>query len=190
MLSYIRGPATALSSQTIPEVLRETAARVRDRDALVVLHQDVRLTYGALVDEVERVARGLAGLGLRAPERVGIWSTNCAEWILLQLACARSGLVLVNVNPAYRSHELAFVLRKSRMKALFLHAADKRACYREILEQARAGQDLPLRHAVYLKDSSWDRMLESGTEVPPAAVAKEHVVNIQYTSGTTGFPKG
>src|SRR5579872_442588 len=190
MLSYVRGPAAALLDQTIHEALLETAGRFPDHDALIALHQNIRLTYRALVLEVERVARGLAGLGLRAPDRVGIWSTNCAEWVLLQLACARAGLVLVNVNPAYRSHELSFVLRKSRMKALFLHAEDKRANYRRILEEASAGQDLPLQHAVYLDDPSWGRMLAAGVDVPAAPIANDDVVNIQYTSGTTGFPKG
>jgi len=190
MLSYVRGPAAALLDQTIHEALLETAGRFPDHDALIALHQNIRLSYRALVLEVERVARGLAGLGLRAPDRVGIWSTNCAEWVLLQLACARAGLVLVNVNPAYRSHELSFVLRKSRMKALFLHAEDKRANYRRILEEASAGQDLPLQHAVYLDDPSWGRMLAAGVDVPAAPIANDDVVNIQYTSGTTGFPKG
>lgn len=189
MLSYIRGPAATLSKQTISEVLRATAARIPDGDALIVRHQEIRLTYSALLDEVERVARGLIGLGLRAGDRAGIWSTNCAEWVLLQLACARTGIVLVNVNPAYRSHELAFVLRKSRMKALFLRIADKRVCYRDILEEARAGQNLELQ-AICLGDSSWDRMIAARTEIPPATIAQDDVVNIQYTSGTTGFPKG
>ncbi|MEO7145201.1 MAG: AMP-binding protein [Bryobacteraceae bacterium] len=205
MLSYMRGPGAALSTDTVHEALLRTAARVPDRDALVVRHQNIRLTYRALLDEVERTARGLAGLGLRAPDRVGVWSANCAEWVLLQLACARSGLVLVNVNPAYRSHELSFVLRKSRIRALFLHAADKRGSYRQILEEAqrpsrspeRAGASdaasaaaLPLQHAVYFGETSWDDMLAAGTDVPPAEFSNEDVVNIQYTSGTTGSPKG
>ena len=134
--------------------------------------------------------RGLAGLGLRPGGRVGIWSTNCVEWVLLQLACARFGLVLVNVNPAYRSHELAFVLRKSRMSALFVDAKNARANYRQILEEARAGQSLPLEHVIYLGEDSWNLMMDGGRDVPAGVPSSHDIVNIQYTSGTTGSPKG
>jgi fatty-acyl-CoA synthase len=112
------------------------------------------------------------------------------EWVYLQVATALTGAVLVNVNPAYRSHELAFVLRKSRMKAIFLHEKDARVCYRDILNEARAHQELPLSEAVLLNSGSWDRMLERGQPVPERAISPDDVVNIQYTSGTTGSPKG
>ncbi len=190
MHSYTKGPELQLLEDTIFRVFAATAAKVPDRDALVVRHQNVRFSYKQLQDEVERTARGLAGLGLRAPDRVGIWATNCVEWILLQLACARSGLVLVNVNPAYRSHELAFVLRKSGIKAIFLREADARASYRKILDESTAGQALALEHVVLLSDDSWKRMLSGGVDVPATPVSPFDVANLQYTSGTTGSPKG
>jgi fatty-acyl-CoA synthase len=188
--SYARGPDYALSTRTIPQALAETAAKFGDRDALVVLHQSVRLTWRQLAHEVERTATGLRALNLAPGDRVGVWSTNCAEWILLQFGCARAGLVQVNVNPAYRSHELAYVLRKSEMKALVLRAADARANYKQILEEALHGQDLPLRHTIFLGEDSWDHMLNGGADAGPGPTDCHEVANIQYTSGTTGSPKG
>src|ERR1700676_3894085 len=120
MESYSKGPALELSIQTTPQIFQATAARFPDRDALVVRQQNIRLTWRQLHDEVERTARGLIGLGLTPGDRVGVWATNCAEWIYLQLGCAQAGLVQANVNPAYRAHELAYVLLKSGMKALVL----------------------------------------------------------------------
>jgi fatty-acyl-CoA synthase len=190
MLSTARGPGAPLLEKTVDEVLRETVARVPRHEAIISRHQNLRYTYSELDHNVEQTARGLAGLGLQPGDRVGTWATNCVEWILIQLACARSGLVLVNVNPAYRSHELAFVLQKSRMKALFVSATDARANRRQILEEARAGQSFPLEHIVYLGEDTWDWMLAGGRELPPARLSTHDVVNIQYTSGTTGSPKG
>ena len=136
--SYAKGPEGPLFDITLSDALAQTAARVPDREGLVVRHQNLRLTWRQFDDAVTRVARGLAGLGLQPQDRVGIWSSNCAEWIFLQYACARAGYILVNVNPAYRSHELSFVLTKSRMKALFLWERDARANYQEILDGARS----------------------------------------------------
>src|SRR5579862_5018197 len=164
MTSYVRGPEIELTTLTTHQVFDQIAARFPDRDALIVRHQNVRLSWRQLAGEVERTARGLIGLGLQAGDRVGVWSTNCAEWIYLQLGCARAGLIQVNVNPAYRAHELAYVLKKSGMKALVLRAADARSNYRDILEEARRGQDLALRHVVYLGEDSWTRMIERGVD--------------------------
>ncbi|MBI3697520.1 MAG: AMP-binding protein [Acidobacteria bacterium] len=190
MLSYARGEQLPILEKTIDQALRDTVAGHADREALVVRHQNVRLTYGELDARVEQTARGLAGLGLRPQDRVGVWATNCVEWVLLQLGCARAGVVLVNVNPAYRSHELAYVLRKSRMKAIFLREKDARADYRAILEEARAKQAVALEHVVYLDHESWGRMLANGKDFSADAIAPDDVTNIQYTSGTTGAPKG
>ncbi len=120
MLSYSRGHDAPLIEASIWEVFENTVSRFPDREALVARHQGVRLTFAELAAVVERTARGLTGLGIGAQDRVGVWSTNCVEWVQIHLACARIGAVLVNVNPAYRSYDLAYVLRKSRMKALFL----------------------------------------------------------------------
>ena len=150
-----------------------------------------RLTFSELAAAVERTARGLTGLGLGAQDRIGVWSTNCAEWVQLHLACARIGAVLVNVNPAYRPYELAFVLRKSGMKALFLWEKDKRSDYRAIVEEAMAGQTLALEHVVYFGTEGWDEDAGRRARDPSAEGASaDEVTNIQYTSGTTGSPKG
>ena len=141
---------------------QQTAARFPDNDALVVRHQKARFTFAQLADEVERVARGLAGLGLGAQDRIGVWSTNCAEWVMLHLACARIGAVLVNVNPAYRAYELQFVLRKSGMKALFLWEKDARSDYAGILREATTGRKLALEHVVYFGTDQWKQMLAGG----------------------------
>src|SRR5258708_28962681 len=159
MLSYSKGPDTPLAEETICEAFRNTAARFPDREALVSRHEGVRSTWGQLDERVEEAARGLAGLGLGAADRVGVWSTNCLEWILVHLACTRIGAVLVNVNPAYRAYELQFVLRKSGMKALFLWEKDYRSHYASILTEARSGETLALEQVVYFGSDSWSRML-------------------------------
>ena len=189
-LSYSRGADVPLIENTISQVLAETARRLPDRDALVVCHQGVRLTWAELDREATRTARGLIGLGLRPGDRAGIWAANCLEWILLQHGAARAGVVLVNVNPAYRSHELRYVLRKSNIRALFLHEKDPRANYREILAESRNGDSLPLEHTVWLGEESWDAMIAGGVDFAADVARPDDVANIQYTSGTTGSPKG
>jgi fatty-acyl-CoA synthase len=183
--SYSQGPAAPLLEVSISHALSTIAQRFPDRDALVVCHQNVRLSWAELDREATRVARGLAGLGLLPGDRAGIWATNCVEWVLLQYGAARAGLVLVNVNPAYRSYELSFVLRRSRIKALFLRAADARTNYRAILEECGA----PVC-TVWLGEASWEQMLANGCDLPPHQAQPNDVANIQYTSGTTGSPKG
>jgi fatty-acyl-CoA synthase len=189
MLSYSRGPDQPLWEYTIGEVIDHTAARCGDSLALVSCHQSRRYTWRELRDAIDAVARALIAHGIRGGDRVGLWSTNCAEWVLIHLGCARAGAILVNVNPAYRTHELAFALEKSQMKALFLWERDQRACYAEILEQARHGRTLNLEHVIYFGTESWLRFLEHQCELP-TDVANTDVANIQYTSGTTGMPKG
>src|SRR5947208_8517106 len=153
--SYAKGPETPLVEMTLAEALARTAQRYPEREAVVSRHQKLRYTWREFDDAVTRVARGLAGLGLRTQDRVGIWSASCAEWILLQYACARAGFVLVNVNPAYRSHELAFVLRKSGMRALFFWTSDARSDYQGILDEARRPEQA-LEHVIHLGTGKWD----------------------------------
>lgn len=187
--SYAQGPAWPLLKLTIGDLLHRTADRFPDRPALVSRHQERRLTWAELSAEADRVARGLWALGIRRGDRVGLWSTNCAEWIVTHMGCARAGAALVNVNPAYRSHELQFTLTRSRMKALLLWHKDKRADYEEILGRARHGLDLELEHTIYFDTPEWSALLDAEGRLPDH-VAVDDVANIQYTSGTTGLPKG
>ncbi len=190
MLSYSCGPAIPVLEKTIGQVLDDTAAQFPDSDALISRHQGIRVTWRQLQDEVARTARGLWDMGIRPGDRVGMWSTNCIEWFYLQAALGRIGAILVNVNPACRAHDLRHVLRRSRMKALFLHEKDFRVNYLDVLEEARKGQDLTLSHVVLLDHETWDCMLSQGSEPPKLPTIPSDVVNIQYTSGTTGAPKG
>ena len=190
MLSYSRGPSLPLLDKTIGQALDDAAQQNPAGDAIVSRHQGLRLSYRDLQQQVERTVRGLWGLGIRPGDRVGMWASNCAEWIYLQVATTRIGAVLVNVNPAYRFHELRYVLRKSRMKAIFLRECDARVNYLEVLEEARCDQDLLLAHVIVLGQDSWTNMIENGV-APASHDAKiDDAVNIQYTSGTTGSPKG
>jgi len=190
LLSYKRGPDAPLLNDTIPQALLRQADRFPDREALVVRHQNLRLTWSQLATQSGRVARGLLDLGLVPGDRVGIWASNCLEWVLLEYACAWAGLVLVNVNPAYRAHDLAYILAKSGMRALVLRDRDARADYRGILEEATAGKTLPLEHVIWIEDQSWNNLAKTTGDAPSVPTDPDEIVNIQYTSGTTGSPKG
>jgi fatty-acyl-CoA synthase len=201
--SYVHGASpVALLGETIGQNLDRTAARVPDNDALVSVHQGVRMTYAELHAEVEEVARGLLALGVEAGERVGIWSPNNAEWAILQYATAKAGAILVNVNPAYRTSELAYALGQSGVSTLVLAPRFRQADYLDMLDQV-AG-DLPaLERRVVLGGDTpagamgWDELREQAGRVPverlrerEALLQFDDPINIQYTSGTTGFPKG
>ncbi|MFZ0692367.1 MAG: AMP-binding protein [Acidobacteriaceae bacterium] len=187
--SQTRGPDRPLLNLTIGDLLHRTANRFPDRDAVVSCHQARRFTWAELSEQADRVARGLWALGIRKGDRVGLWSTNCIEWLMMHMGTARAGAALVNVNPAYRSHELQYTLTRSRMKALFLWSRDKRADYAEILGRARHALTLELRRTVFFDSPEWPALLDAPGALPDR-VDTSDVANIQYTSGTTGLPKG
>ncbi len=165
-VSYSRGADRPLLELTIGALLERTASRFPDRLAVVSRHQSRRMTWAELNEAADQVARGLWSLGIRRGDRVGLWSTNCIEWIMMHMGCARAGAALVNVNPAYRSHELGYTLTRSRMKALFLWHKDKRADYEEILSRARHGLKLELEHTIYFDSPEWPALLDSPGRLP------------------------
>ncbi|MFY0407663.1 AMP-binding protein [Solicola sp. PLA-1-18] len=195
--SYAAGPADVpLLGDTIGQNLERTVAAHGDREALVEVETGRRWTYAELDADVDRVARGLLAAGVGKGDRVGIWAPNRAEWTLVQYATAKIGVVLVNVNPAYRTHELGYAIRQSGMRMLVSATTFRTSEYRQMVEEVRG--DCPeLTQVVYLDDESWDALLSSGERQPADAVATamaalspDDPINIQYTSGTTGYPKG
>lgn len=194
-LSYAHGAsAKPLLGAPIGECLRATVERFPDREALVVRAQGYRATWRALWDATTRAAEALLARGVARGERVGIWSPNRHEWVVLQLAAARVGAVLVNVNPAYKSAELEYALRQSETSVLFLARAFRQSSYVGMLAEVRPR--LPALREVVVLDDDWEAFLASGTGHAEALAAREaelqpdDAINIQYTSGTTGFPKG
>jgi len=189
MQSYARGPRSAIVRKSLGDSFLETAARFPGHLAVVSCQQKTRLTWSEYARMAQRVAAGLRAIGMQPGDRAGIWATTCAEWVAIQFGCALAGVVLVNVNPASRSHEISFVLRKSRMRALFLRTEDARANYRAILQESRAGQAVALERTIYLDTSDWEDFLREPDGMAVHSDPDEPA-NIQYTSGTTGEPKG
>ena len=185
-----------LIEQTIGDNLDATAARYADRDALVDVPAGKRWTYAELVADVDRLARALLAHGVATGDRVGIWAPNCAEWTLVQFATAKIGAVLVNVNPAYRTHEVAYVINQAGISTMVAAESFKTSDYPAMLAEVR--EDCPsLTSVVVIGQDSWDELLARAGEVDPDRLAQvqrglepEDPINIQYTSGTTGFPKG
>ena len=218
---FHRGGEQPLLGATIAEHFAATVARLAGNEAVVSIPQQRRLGYLELAREVDRLARGLLGIGLGKGDRIGIWSTNNIEWLLLQLATARIGAILVNINPAYRARELAYALQRSEVQCLFtipaFRSSDYVAMLLELLpELAResaaelANETLPALQRVVIYDPvspadtrrpqpgfmTWPEVLAAGGPVTvdaldatTALLDPDDAINIQYTSGTTGFPK-
>jgi fatty-acyl-CoA synthase len=186
----------ALIEQTIGENLEETVGRFGDREALVEVATGRRWTYAELNRDVDALARALIGAGIQKGDRVGIWAPNCAEWTLTQFATAKVGAILVNVNPAYRTHEVAYALNHSELRMLVSATEFKTSDYRAMVAEVR-DEATALEQVVFLGTSDWDDLLAQGTGLSADAVADRMAtldnhdpINIQYTSGTTGYPKG
>jgi len=206
MQSYVHGASPVpLIGATIGSYFDSVAERYPSTDAVVSLHQNVRLTYAELKEATDLFARGLIALGVRHGDRVGIWSTNSVEWIVAQFATPKIGAILVNVNPAYRTSELHYALAQSGVSVLLTQIAYKTSAYLEMIATVRA--DLPgLRTIVAIGDQSidatpdalrWNDVIALAANVSAQVLAErlgatefDEPINIQYTSGTTGFPKG
>ncbi len=195
--SYANGISTVpLLGDTIGANLDRTAHRVGDHEALVDCVTGRRFSYPELVDEVDACALGLADLGVVKGQRVGIWAPNCAEWVFVQFGTAKLGAIMVNINPAYRTHELAYVLRQAGISVLVSAPEFKTSDYRAMVAEVR--RDCPdLRDVIFIGDASWDRLISTGRAADHGLLASrerelsaDDPINIQYTSGTTGFPKG
>ena len=186
----------ALLVETIGANFQRTVAAHPDREALVDVASGRRWTWAALDRDVDAVARGLLATGLQIGDRIGIWAPNCAEWTITQLATAKIGVILVNVNPAYRTHEFGYVVNQSGMRLLISATRHKTSDYRSMIEQT-AGECPGLQRVVYLDTDDWATLVAQGRELPADAVPRRMAglspndpINIQYTSGTTGRPKG
>ena len=204
-ISYDHGVSDKkLIGETIGSYFDRTVETYRDREALVVRHQNVRWSWGELGWRVDDLAAGLLTLGLERGDRVGIWSPNTSEWTLAQFATAKAGLVLVNVNPAYRRAELEYAMNKVECKALILAPALKTSNYLEIVQDLVKDKKLPhLKHIVRLGTEktpgmlNFDDVAKAGGNAEKARIADlapklqfDDAINIQFTSGTTGYPKG
>lgn len=195
-LSYTNGASNIpLLGETIDENLRKTVAKFPNNDALISAHQHYRVTYTEFYEQVTAVAKGLIALGVKTGDRVGIWSPNCYEWTLLQYATAKIGAIMVNINPAYRTSELIYVINQSGLSYIFSAIQFKTSHYKKMIDDAREFTDT-LRKEVYWGES-WEYFLAQGKKVSDeklqayeAKVQFDDPVNIQYTSGTTGNPKG
>jgi fatty-acyl-CoA synthase len=193
-LSYAHGASDVpLRGETIGEMWAAIVSAHGSSDALVSRAQEIRWTYAELDERVERCARGLLAAGVEQGDRVGIWSPNNAEWVVLQFATARAGAILVNINPAYRQSELEYALRQSGCALLVLAPGFKDADYVDLLERV----DAPALQRRVVLGEGWEALLDEGDAVAAdrlrdreAELNFDEPINIQYTSGTTGFPKG
>jgi fatty-acyl-CoA synthase len=198
-LSYSHGTSQQpLIGETIGANLKRIARAYPGQEALVDVPTGRRWTYARLDEACDVLARGLIEAGLLAGDRAGLWAPNCAEWVLLQYATAKAGIVLVNINPAYRSHELSYALRQSGVRLLISAEAFKSSNYRAMIDKVRSGL-AELERVIYLGSAEWDALMTAGEPQDGSAdplaereatLSFDDPINIQYTSGTTGFPKG
>ena len=195
--SYDAGPADVpILEETIGANFERTSAAHPHVDALVEVATGRRWTYAELDAEINTVARGLMAAGLKVGDRIGIWAPNCAEWVLVQFAAAKIGAILVNINPAYRTHELAYVLEQSGLSMLVSATSFKSSDYAAMVGEVRP-EASALQQVVFIGTADWDRLRESAAQISAeqlvarqAGLSNSDPINIQYTSGTTGFPKG
>ena len=199
-LSHTRGETdTPLIEQTIGDNLDATVETYADHEALVDIESGRRWTYGEFLADVETLAAGLLEAGVEKGDRVGIWAPNCPEWTLTQYATAKIGAVLVNINPAYRSHELKYVLEQAGISTLISMPKFKTSNYARMIEQVKDECE-QLARIVFIGERTWDELFAAGRDAGERGVAavreiqagldNGEAINIQYTSGTTGFPKG
>ncbi|MDP4208791.1 MAG: AMP-binding protein [Bacteroidota bacterium] len=195
-LSYSHGISDIpLKGETIGECLRKTVEKYGDSEALVVVSQDYRATYKELWDQVGDVAKSLMAYGIKRGDRVGIWAPNRFEWVLVQFATARMGAIMVNINPAYKAADLKFALEQSKISLLVAAHNFRKTDYVEILNHIRPDCEYPKRTIIMERD--WEKFIEVGKRVSDQELEErenslqfDDPVNIQYTSGTTGLPKG
>ena len=201
MESYAQGQTTSpLLEETIGANFERMAREHSDREALVEVASGRRWTYAELDRDVNALARGMIAAGIAKGDRVGIWSPNCAEWTLVQYATAKIGAILVNVNPAYRTHELAYALNQSGVRLLVSATEFKTSDYRSMVDEVVSPGSTTgsaVERVVYLGTGDWDDLVAEGAGLPDDAVPERmstldnnDPINIQYTSGTTGYPKG
>ncbi|MEP6847171.1 MAG: AMP-binding protein, partial [Panacibacter sp.] len=194
--SYCHGLSQyALLGETIGDNLRDTCTRFSEREALIAVHQNYKATYKTFWQQVTAVAKAFLAINVEKGDRVALWSPNRYEWVLVQYATARIGAILVNINPAYRKSELAYVLGQSGATVLISATSFKESDYKAMIEEVRSSCE-ELRRVIFFEED-WENFLSGANKITEVKLHEventlqfDDPINIQYTSGTTGFPKG
>jgi fatty-acyl-CoA synthase len=195
-ISYTSGISECpLLGETITQNLRKTVDKFGDREALIVPHQNYKATYDEFWDQLNKVAKSLVSYGIKKGERVGIWAPNRFEWVLIQYATSRIGAILVNINPAYKASGLEYALNQSGISMLIMSKGFRQTDYISILDQIRG--NTPQLKTVIILENDWENFIGSGKYITDHLLDEmeskldfDDPINIQYTSGTTGQPKG